>query len=99
MLLRVGLIQRYDRIGYSGRGGTGYPSGVAAYEYVCMACEHRFEERRSMTSSVDTVVSCPNCGSDRARRQYSFAAASGTDAGPSASSGGGCGCGTCTCGG
>jgi len=73
---------------------------VAAYEYVCMACEHRFEQRRAMTASVDTAVACPNCGSDRARRQYSFAAgtASAGEVGPSAS-GGGCGCGTCTCGG
>ena len=73
---------------------------MPTYEYECDACEHRFEERRSMTASVDTVVTCPNCGSDRARRQYSFAAgaASGPEAGPSAS-GGGCGCGTCTCGG
>src|SRR5262245_58128765 len=82
-----------------GGGGSRYPSDVAAYEYVCMACEHRFEERRPMSAAVDTVVSCPNCGSDRARRQYSFVAgtASGADAGPT--SGGGCGCGTCTCGG
>jgi len=79
-------------------GGSGYPSNVAAYEYVCMACEHRFEERRPMTASVDTALACPNCGDDRVRRQYSFAAgvAPGNEAGPSA---GGCGCGTCTCGG
>ena len=88
------------RVGIPVAAGWGYPSGVAAYEYVCMACEHRFEERRPMTASVDTMVTCPSCGGDRARRQYSFAAgtASGTDASASGG-GGGCGCGTCSCGG
>ena len=71
---------------------------MAAYEYVCMACEHRFEERRPMTASVDTALACPTCGSERVRRLYSFVAgtASETESGPS---GGGCGCGSCTCGG
>jgi len=80
-------------------GWSGYPSHVAAYEYLCMACEHRFEDRRPMTASVDTALACPNCGGERVRRQYSFAAgtSASADAGPSA--GGGCGCGTCTCGG
>jgi putative FmdB family regulatory protein len=76
----------------------GYPWDVAAYDYVCMACEHRFEERRPMTASVDTALACPNCGDERVRRQYSFVAGTSpaTDAGPSAA---GCGCGSCTCGG
>jgi putative FmdB family regulatory protein len=73
---------------------------MAAYEYVCMACEHRFEERRPMAASVDTALACPTCGSDRVRRRFSFVAskpAGGTST-PEASGGGGCGCGSCTCG-
>jgi putative FmdB family regulatory protein len=79
-------------------GGEGILSDMAAYEYVCMACEHRFEERRPMTASVDTALACPNCGDERVRRQYSFVAGTSpvADGGPSA---GGCGCGSCTCGG
>lgn len=76
---------------------------MATYEYICLSCEHRFEERRPMGSSVRTEVACPNCGSDRARRRFSFAAATGTasETGLSPeplSSSGGCGCGHCTCG-
>jgi putative FmdB family regulatory protein len=73
---------------------------MAAYEYLCMACEHRFEERRPMTAAVDTALACPSCGSERVRRQFSFVA--GTSAGSDAAaprSSGGCGCGSCTCGG
>ena len=32
---------------------------MAAYDYLCMACEHRFEHRRPMTASVDTALACP----------------------------------------
>lgn len=71
---------------------------MAAYGYVCMACEHRFEERRPMTATVETALACPSCGSERVRRQFSFVAAKATgDAGPPQASGG-CGCGSCTCG-
>jgi putative FmdB family regulatory protein len=85
-------------VGIPGDDRPGYPWDVAAYDYVCMACEHRFEERRPMTASVDTALACPNCGDERVRRQYSFVAGTSpaTDAGPSAA---GCGCGSCTCGG
>jgi putative FmdB family regulatory protein len=80
--------------------GRGILSDVAAYEYVCMGCEHRFEERRPMTAPVDTALACPNCGGERVRRRYSFVAGTspGTEAAASGSAGG-CGCGTCTCGG
>jgi putative FmdB family regulatory protein len=75
---------------------------MATYEYVCLACEHPFEQQRSMTSSIDTMLACPSCGSDRVRRRFSiFAAGSaGADAnpGPSAGGGGCCG-GGCGCGG
>ena len=52
---------------------------MATYEYLCLACEHPFEERRSMTASVETQLACPECGSDRVRRRFSiFAAGAGT---------------------
>jgi putative FmdB family regulatory protein len=70
---------------------------MATYEYICLSCEHTFEDRRPMGSAVRTELCCPSCASDRVRRRFSFAAA-GTisDAGPAAS--GGCGCGACSCG-
>ncbi len=73
---------------------------MATYEYVCLACEHPFEERRPISAGVDTIVGCPSCGSDRVRRRFSlFATGGGFGAGPSAS-GGGCACGgACACGG
>jgi putative FmdB family regulatory protein len=71
---------------------------MATYEYVCLACEHLFEERRPVGSgSVTTALACPSCGSARVRRRYSFSAAVGpSTAAPSDA--GGCGCGACTCG-
>lgn len=72
---------------------------MATYEYVCLACEHRFEERRPMSSSVDTAVACPSCGAERVRRQFSFLAATGGDPSFEPSGGGGCACGgACACG-
>jgi putative FmdB family regulatory protein len=71
---------------------------MATYEYICLACERPFEERRSM-AAVDTATACPSCGSDRVRRRFSlFATTAGeTSGGPA--SGGGCGCGgACVCG-
>jgi putative FmdB family regulatory protein len=70
---------------------------MATYEYVCLACEHLFEERRSMGDDpVVTALACPSCGSDRVRRRFSFSTAIGGSS--SAPAGGGCGCGACTCG-
>jgi putative FmdB family regulatory protein len=68
---------------------------MATYEYVCLACERRFEERRSMTASVETALACPSCGSDRVRRRFSFVAATGS-IGSDASAGCACG-GACAC--
>ncbi|HSL09825.1 MAG TPA: zinc ribbon domain-containing protein [Actinomycetota bacterium] len=70
---------------------------MATYEYVCLACETPFEQRRPMTASVQTAVACPSCASDRVRRRFSlFAAPSG---GSAPSSAGGCACGgACACG-
>ncbi len=77
---------------------------MTTYEYLCLACEHPFEERRPMTAgSVDVALACPSCGSDRVRRRFSFSAATGSastgrtaTAEPAAGGccGGACGCGS-----
>jgi putative FmdB family regulatory protein len=72
---------------------------MAAYEYLCMACEHRFEDRRPMTASVDTALACPSCGSERVRRQFSFVAGTASSSEPRLDAPGGCACGgACACG-
>ena len=73
---------------------------MAAYDYLCMACEHRFEDRRPMTDTVDTALACPSCGSDRVRRQFSFIAGKAPASGSGSHAAGGCACGgACACGG
>jgi putative FmdB family regulatory protein len=76
---------------------------MATYEYLCLACEHPFEQRRSMTGGVDTALACPSCGSDRVRRRFSLFGTAGTGSSPSSaqgpSAGGGCCGGACACGG
>ena len=84
---------------------------MATYEYLCLACEHPFEQRRSMTSTVDTALACPSCGGERVRRRFSFATTggaaprlasgptSGPAPGPAGGGGGCCGGGGCACGG
>jgi putative FmdB family regulatory protein len=76
---------------------------MATYEYLCLTCEHAFEERRPMTAGrVGTALACPSCGSERVRRRFSFSAttrnADGTAAGELASDGGCCGGSGCGCG-
>jgi putative FmdB family regulatory protein len=78
---------------------------MATYEYICLACETPFEQRRSMTTAVDTALACPACDSDRVRRRFSVFAtgsssAPGSGFGPEPrASGGGCACGgACACG-
>lgn len=73
---------------------------MATYEYVCLSCERPFEERRPITSAVDTAIACPACGSERVRRRFSlFATPSGSPGAASAPSAGGCACGgACACG-
>jgi putative FmdB family regulatory protein len=75
---------------------------MATYEYLCLACERPFEQRRSMTGGgVDTALACPWCGSDRVRRRFSVFGTAGTGAAPGSapSAGGGCCGGACACGG
>lgn len=77
---------------------------MATYEYLCLACEHVFEQRRPMhAGSVDTALRCPSCEGDRVRRRFSMFATGGTTSGRSAElgprSGGGCCGGGCACGG
>ena len=82
----------------SASGRWGILREMAAYDYLCMACEHRFEQRRPMTASVDTALACPSCGSDRVGRQFSFLA-SPASSGSSPHATGGCACGgACACG-
>lgn len=75
---------------------------MATYEYVCLACEHLFEDHRPMESGpVATALACPSCGTDRVRRRFSFSTAMGStstgasELGPAAGGccGGACGCG------
>jgi putative FmdB family regulatory protein len=67
------------------------------YEYVCMGCESHFEE----LVRADEDPACPDCGSTKAKRQFSVFAAHGASQQPSfgAPSGGGCCGGSCGCGG
>ena len=74
---------------------------MATYEYICLACEHLFEERRSMDAGpVVTAQACPSCGDDRVRRRFSFSTTVGS-ASPGASELGsaasGCCGGACAC--
>jgi putative FmdB family regulatory protein len=76
---------------------------MATYEYVCLACEHLFEESRPMDAGpVATALACPSCGADRVRRRFSFSTTVGsaTSGGPELGSapGGCCGGGACACG-
>ncbi len=76
---------------------------MTTYGYLCLACEHPFEERRPMTAGpVDIALACPSCGSDRVRRRFSFSAATGhagTRGNPTPERGvGGCCAGGCACG-
>ena len=70
------------------------------YEYVCMSCESHFEE----LVRHDETPACPDCGSKKAKRQFSVFAAHGLSQQPSVQPaarvrpavgccGGSCGCG------
>jgi putative FmdB family regulatory protein len=67
------------------------------YEYVCMSCESHFEE----LVRDDETPACPDCGSKKAKKQFSVFATHGVSQQPSfggASGGGGCCGGSCGCG-
>ena len=39
---------------------------MPTYDYVCKACDHRFEAFQSMRD--DTLTTCPNCGTEALQR-------------------------------
>jgi putative FmdB family regulatory protein len=54
------------------------------YEYVCMSCESHFEE---LVRNDDTPA-CPDCGSEKAKKQFSVFAAHSSATSTQPSSGG-----------
>jgi putative FmdB family regulatory protein len=61
------------------------------YEYVCMRCEHHFEE----LVRADETPACPECAADNVTRKFSAVAPLGARAG--GGGGGGCCGGSCGC--
>ena len=70
------------------------------YEYICDACNERFEK---IVINTQQEISCPKCSSKKASIQLSVFATAGSGGGPSSSSGGfsggggGCCGGGCSC--
>jgi putative FmdB family regulatory protein len=56
------------------------------YEYICDACNERFEK---IVINKQQEISCPKCSSKKASIQLSVFATAGSGGGPSSSSGGG----------
>jgi putative FmdB family regulatory protein len=56
------------------------------YEYICDACNERFEK---IVINKQQEISCPKCASKKASIQLSVFATAGSGGGPSSSSGGG----------
>ena len=46
---------------------------MPTYEYICDACQHRFETFQSITA--DPLVKCPQCGKKKLRRLIGTGAA------------------------
>ncbi len=46
---------------------------MPTYDYVCDACDHRFEEMQSF--SAEQLKTCPACGKDTLRRLFGTGAA------------------------
>jgi putative FmdB family regulatory protein len=65
------------------------------YEYVCMRCEHHFEE----LVRADETPSCPACAAESVTKKFSVVAPLGARARTSSGGGGGGGCcgGSCGC--
>ena len=68
------------------------------YEYVCDACDSRFERLQPMSAAH--VTGCPDCGDEAQRVLSLFASPVAVGAGAAAGSGGGGACcgGGCGCG-
>jgi putative FmdB family regulatory protein len=67
------------------------------YEYVCVACEKKFER---YVRAWGEAVACPQCESPDVEKQlsrFAMSGASGQDAGRAPSGGGGCCGGGCGC--
>ncbi len=75
-----------------------YTRGVPIYEYVCMSCEHHFEE---LVRNGEQPA-CPDCGTANVTKKFSAFATIGASGQPSfgqtAAGGGGCCGGSCGCG-
>lgn len=56
------------------------------YEYLCPECGHPFEKRVSF-AAADAVQPCPECGSQRTRKQVSLFASHSAGGGVTASTG------------
>ena len=65
------------------------------YEYVCGACDARFEK---LVRAWGDAVTCPACHSAAVEKQLSSFALAGQASGRSAAGGCGCGRGGCGCG-
>ncbi|MCE9532955.1 MAG: zinc ribbon domain-containing protein [Planctomycetes bacterium] len=46
---------------------------MPTYDYVCDACNHRFEEMQSFSAEI--LKTCPSCGQDKLRRLFGTGAA------------------------
>ena len=46
---------------------------MPTYDYVCDACEHKFEEMQSFTA--EKLTTCPKCGAETLRRLFGTGAA------------------------
>jgi putative FmdB family regulatory protein len=50
-----------------------WKSAMPTYDYVCEACDHRFEEMQSF--SAEPLKVCPSCGQEKLRRLFGTGAA------------------------
>jgi putative FmdB family regulatory protein len=68
---------------------------MPVYEFVCLACEERFDKLLPMSAEDP---SCPGCGGARVRRQLSLIAGLSGSREGAGSATGGCACGgACAC--
>ncbi len=65
------------------------------YEYICDECQNPFER---IVLSKTEKISCPKCGSERSRLQFSVVNTAVKSGGGSMPSMGGCGCTPSGCG-